>query len=440
MSDYNSELPVRSSLPGQVLPDDVIIKIGDATNPTTQMASVDTHGSLQTKIADASGDVISSQNLESSYWLQVVGPANGPSAPGTASSYANLMAGMYNSTQPSLSNGQQSALQLTSVGALIVSPSQDTIPATQSITAQDTGSSSNTEANGQIFVTGSPTADSAASFAISTQESIKIEVTGTWTGTLAVEQSIDSGTTWTASNVHQIGTAYNTNNFTGNFIGGVNVAGATNIRIRSTAAWTGSATVAIVESTNIFSLYVVNPIKLVDSTTNVESSIILGSAAASASNNALVVALAPNSPLPAGSNNIGFTNSNLYVSSAPVTVSNPVPVTITSASAGTPIQNFQTSAALAAGSNVSLTYTVPATHTFSLERIFASSEARMKITITINSVESYVAFTTSAMPNLDLTVTAPPSLTAGETVVVNFKNIDTGASDVYVTIEGNQIS
>ena len=45
MADYNSETPIRSQLPGQVLPDDVIIKIGDATNPTTQMASVDVHGS-----------------------------------------------------------------------------------------------------------------------------------------------------------------------------------------------------------------------------------------------------------------------------------------------------------------------------------------------------------------------------------------------------------
>jgi hypothetical protein len=60
MADFDSELPIRSQLPGQVNPDDVIVKIGDATNPTTQQASVDTFGSLQSRIADASGNVITS--------------------------------------------------------------------------------------------------------------------------------------------------------------------------------------------------------------------------------------------------------------------------------------------------------------------------------------------------------------------------------------------
>jgi hypothetical protein len=44
MSDIGSELPIRSNLPGQVNPDDVIVKIGDATNPATQQLGVDASG------------------------------------------------------------------------------------------------------------------------------------------------------------------------------------------------------------------------------------------------------------------------------------------------------------------------------------------------------------------------------------------------------------
>lgn len=61
MSDAFGETPIRSQLPGQVLPDDVIVKLGDATNPTTQQAKVDTNGSQYTVIADVSGNDVTTQ-------------------------------------------------------------------------------------------------------------------------------------------------------------------------------------------------------------------------------------------------------------------------------------------------------------------------------------------------------------------------------------------
>jgi hypothetical protein len=473
-----------------VLPDDVIIKIGDATNPTTQIASVDTHGSLQSRIADASGNVIASQSLSSSYWLQVVEPSNGPVSPGTAAGYSCLIGGQYNSTLPSLSSGQQSAIQVNANGILMTAPQIDLFPASQSITAQDTASTSTAEFN-QTWYSGIPTAGSTASFALSSEETVLVEITGTWTGTLEVEVSADGGVNWIAQSMHLISTALTISSVTGNAIGFLNVSAKTNVRVRATSAWTGTATVKITESLNIASVYIANPIKLVDassSTSQIEANIVAGSTAASSSNTALVVALSPNTPVPAGTNAIGTVNASnfpttvdtnygtvdnstirtasqignasgaadfnnglptaqtlrvaaqLAVAGANVSVTNPVPVSITSASSGTPIQNYQTSAALPAGSNVNLTYTVPATHTFSLERIWASSEARMKVTVTINGNTAYVGFNSSSSPNIDLTVTAPPTLTAGQTVVVNFKNLDGGASDVYATFEGNQIS
>ena len=168
------------------------------------------------------------------------------------------------------------------------------------------------------------------------------------------------------------------------------------------------------------------------------------STAATATQPAAVVALSPNSPLPAGSNALGSVLANLQVSSAPVTVANPVPVTITSASSGTPIQQYLTSAALAAGSSVTLTYTVPATHTFSFERVWASASGKIKIQVQTGAsgspVNMMVGFNSTATPNIDFTVTAPPTLTAAQVVNVIITNEDKAAFDVYATVEGVQIS
>ena len=47
-------------------------------------------------------------------------PGNGPAAPGTASTFSVLAGGIYNSTPETLTNGQQSALQLDANGRLLV--------------------------------------------------------------------------------------------------------------------------------------------------------------------------------------------------------------------------------------------------------------------------------------------------------------------------------
>src|ERR1035437_7856801 len=121
MADYDSELPVRSALPGQVAPDDVIVKIGDATNPTTQLLGVDATGKIIVKLDDQLGNGIDSQALAGTRWLQVVNPANGPVNPGTASVYSTLVGGVYNSPSITLTAGQQASLQLDSSGRLLVS-------------------------------------------------------------------------------------------------------------------------------------------------------------------------------------------------------------------------------------------------------------------------------------------------------------------------------
>lgn len=132
----------------------------------------------------------------------------------------------------------------------------DIAPATQNITVVDSSSATSTGANNQTIVIGTPTAGSAASFTLSGIETVRVEVTGIWTGTLTAEISIDGGTTWTNQGLHQ--GAYTTSSFIAGFIGGANVSGTTNFRMRATAAMTGTAVVKIIESVNTQSVYIAN--------------------------------------------------------------------------------------------------------------------------------------------------------------------------------------
>jgi hypothetical protein len=140
--------------------------------------------------------------------------------------------------------------------------------------------------------------------------------------------------------------------------------------------------------------------------------------------------------IPAGSNLIGGTN--VYVGGSIATVSNPLPVTITSSTPGTAVQNYQTSAALAAGSSVTLTYTVAASHTFSLERVWTSASGKIKSVVAYSGNTAFVGFNSTANPNIDMTFMAPPTIAAAGTVTVTITNDDLSAFDVYATIEGNQ--
>lgn len=191
--------------------------------------------------------------------------ADGPVAAGTAATKSMLMGGQFNTTLPTLTTGQQAALQTDSSGRLLVSGiSQDVAPATVNITARDIASTITVVANGQNYITGAATANSTAAFAFTSECTVVVQVTGAWTGTLQVEISLDSGTTWSPTSVNQDGTDYTLNAFTGNFTGRANVAAYTNFRLRATTAWTGTATVKVIESVNQASVYIANAIRLTD--------------------------------------------------------------------------------------------------------------------------------------------------------------------------------
>lgn len=212
-----------------------------------------------------------------------------------------------NSTLATLSGQLPTTLgQKTAANALAVVTQGDEFPSTQNVTTQDLVSTSVTGANSQNFITGTPTAGSVATFSLASWQSAEFQVTGTWTGTLVTEVSVDGGTTWFTHGIKQEGSTYTGSTFTANFAGFMNIANLTNVRVRATAAMTGTAVVKVTTSANVSSVTVSNPLTLRDSTVqSVGDTIKAASTAAVATDSALVVSLSPNSPSPMASDKTG---------------------------------------------------------------------------------------------------------------------------------------
>jgi hypothetical protein len=449
MSDFASALPIRSELVGQVVYQDIITKLGDATNPTTQQAAVDTFGSQFSVLRDTAGNAIGDQLLSATYWLQVVTPGTGPVAPGTAASYSVLAGGVYNSAGETLTNGQQSALQLTSAGALIVSATlpydtnYGTVGAETLRTAAQIGNASgaadfgagatdgqtlrvvanqgapNTVANSwPILITnGTNTVGvTAAGFLDTTNNSLGSPTGGTAGTQSALAGGIYNSTPPTLTNGEQdalqltsagalIVSAtlpYDTNYGT---------VGANTLR---TASEVGNATGAADFN---FGTVGAQTLRTASELGNATGAIDYGNGATDAQ----TIRVA----------------ANLAVAGANVTTANPVPVTLVSSVPGTNVQDYHTSASLAAGASVTFTYTVGAGHTFSLERAWASASGKIKAVLQNNGSTIMVGFNSTANPNIDMTIVAPPTIAAGNTVTIIITNTDLVAFDVYATIEGN---
>jgi hypothetical protein len=243
--------------------------------------------------------------LTSNGALIVTDLADGSVNGGTPGTFSLLAGGIYNSTPLVLTNGQQASLQLNSSGYLLVAPPILVAPATQNITVQDTASTTTIVANGQNFITGTPTAGSAAAFVLNNEYAVIVQVTGTWTGTLQIEISMDGGTTWSPNSVTQDGTNYILNAFTGNFTGRANTVGYTNYRLRATTAITGTAVVKITEAVGPSTVYINNPIKLTDNAGDIATITAGGSLNVNITNIPSVTGTLTNNNAAPTSNNVG---------------------------------------------------------------------------------------------------------------------------------------
>jgi hypothetical protein len=224
----------------------------------------------------------------------------------------------------------------------------DSFPATQNITAQDTSTATVAGYQGQTFIIGTPTANSAATFPLSSISTVNIQTTGLWTGSLRIEASMDGGTTYVSKFSRLPGTSYSgAATVTLNAFLIAAVSGCTHIRVRSIAAWTGTAVIKISSTVNDHLTDVLNPIRLLDATTNTQATIKAASTAPAATDTSIVTSLNPNSTLPAGTNVIGHVIADTGSTTAVTgTVSNrPAP---SSTSALTTVTSSATSVTLLA--------------------------------------------------------------------------------------------
>lgn len=121
----------------------------------------------------------------------------------------------------------------------------DARPATQSISAADVGTTSTAGQGGVSIISGTPTANSAATFAVTGQAGGALTVKGTFSLTAAIEASYDGGGTYVAAGGLLRGSNVLTNQITGAGTWTIDLNGVTNLRVRATAYTSGAATIAL---------------------------------------------------------------------------------------------------------------------------------------------------------------------------------------------------
>lgn len=184
-------------------------------------------------------------------------------------------------------------LTFTSINELTIA-FRDIVSGTITITAQDVGSTSTAGANGQVLLTGTPTANSTASLNVNGDSSFSCLITGTFTGTLQFERSLDNGATWTAVGAFAAGTAFagSTTTLPGAFHG--NCSSSNAIRVRATTAFTGTASVRLLAGAGTGTITVGNPVRIFDTLNGAQVAVKQGNVASSSADNAMVVSLSPN--------------------------------------------------------------------------------------------------------------------------------------------------
>src|ERR1700722_15124995 len=174
--------------------------------------------------------------------------------------------------------------QVTVAGTVTTIPASLTFP-TQAITAQDTGSTSTTQADGQAAITGTPTAGSVATFTVpGGYGTASVVITGTFTGTTTIEVSRDGGTTYIAKGAHLIGSTITAASYIAPFQAEGSIVGVTNIRVRATATWSGTATVRVIVTGLVEQIYVGNQVIIANPVTGFLGNLVLSAATSTAVN------------------------------------------------------------------------------------------------------------------------------------------------------------
>lgn len=410
MADFNSSLPVRTENNG-----DVVVKLGDGTTPA-QQASVDASGRLLARITATNGDSLT--DTSGSLNVNVTNAISTGAADESAFTYGTttqtVVGGVFQDTSPTLTAGQQGAVRLTSQRAM----------------HHNLRDSSGNELLGQKVMTGSiPVVIASNQSAISVTDTADGPVSP---GAVATNSQLAGGqynsTPPTLTNTQQAA---------------IQLDASGNLKVNlATALPAGSNNIGTVNQGNAGSNAQAWWTQIGD-TTNGPVAVKAASTAAVATDKSLVVALSPNSPLPAGASLIGAVN--VFQGGAATSPSNPIYVSNVD-SAGASVDSYQTSASLAASASVNLDYTVTTGKTFYSQQLWATGSGKIKVVLAYETaagsgtfVTFWVGFNSTSTPNI--LIPLPPSKTqvSAAKIRVTITNEDKQAQDVYETLSGSEV-
>lgn len=130
---------------------------------------------------------------------------------------------------------------------------------------------------------------------------------------------------------------------------------------------------------------------------------------------------------------------------APFTALNPLYVNNVGV-VGSPINDYATSASVAAGATVTHDYTVTLLKVLSLDQIECSASGKLKVVVAIETgiatgvfTTKWVQFNSTATPNTSLNLRELITIAAGVRVRVSLTNKDNQGQDVYSTISGHEL-
>lgn len=435
MSDQNTAQPVRTEVNGAV-----VASLVDFTT-NTQGLGIDASGRITIKLDDGAGNSVTSQvngaqraldvginvagvqidprairALTSTDQVTVVqgtspwvtkDQSDGPVTPGTVASFSQLIGGQFNTVLPTLTTGQQAAIQVDASGRIIVGSIATALPAgTNSIgkVAQDNttqwitsdladGSVAGGTAGSKSMLAGLVFNTAAPTLTNGQQASLQGDASGNLKVTLTT--ALPAGA---------------------NNIGSVN---------QGTSPW-------------------------------VTSDLADGSVAAgTAGTKSMLGGAVFNTSLPTlttgqqaalQSTSKGELITIMDIGGAPISATNPVPVQLTSALAGTSVNDYNTAAALAAGGTSNHDYTITSAKTFNGKKIWAAASGKLKVEVQISAdgtsfTTKWVGFNSTSTPNISIDLDELVFLESGvgSKIRIIRTNKDLLAMDVYSTISGTEV-
>lgn len=467
MSDAISSLPVKT-----VANIDVVVGVADGTI-TSQLLSVDSAGRLTTKMQDGAGNAVTSQVNGSQRALDVgvniagvqVDPrairaltsadvvsvvqstspwvtkdqSDGPVTPGTVAGFSSLIGGQYNTALPTLTTGQQSAIQIDASGRIIVATvsgddhNYGTVGAGTLRTAAQIGNA--TGASDFNFGTGGAQTLRTASLIGNSTGAADFNSGATTAQTLRA--IVNQGVSATAANGWTVKPTDGTNSQA----------------YLSTGEAKVSVTQPIAAGTNtIGKVAQDNTVQWVTSDL-ADGSVAAGIAATKsmlggAQFNTTLPTLTATQQAALQATSRGELITIQDVGGAPVSNTNPLPVAITSQLVGTPVVKYNTTSSVAAGATTNHNYTITASKTFYGKKFWASSRGAMKIDViaspdgtTFTNIV-FSGFNSSANPNIiiDLDEAVVLDSGAGAVIRIVLTNLELLVSEnLYSTIVGQEL-